>query len=158
MLSGQLIESVWNNNRGGYNAGDEGENAANNENQQYRMQYFQSGAYKLSQANGEPEGQSFLTLEWTNQHGCGGTEDTDPHKMNCNLVLQYMCQEEPGSNEDDDIRNGQTQTRRTTINSTISTKMSTRQITESGTPSRTTGVSTSLLNSMIIVTRENATR
>ncbi|PIK57202.1 hypothetical protein BSL78_05901 [Apostichopus japonicus] len=26
-----------NNNRGGYNAGDEGENAANNENQQYRM-------------------------------------------------------------------------------------------------------------------------
>ncbi|PIK57203.1 hypothetical protein BSL78_05902 [Apostichopus japonicus] len=28
--------------------------------------------------------------------------------MNCNLVLQYMCQEEPGSNEDDDIRNGQT--------------------------------------------------
>lgn len=98
-----------NNNRGGYNAGDQGDNAANNENQQYRMQYFQSGPFKTFQEDGEltGEGQSYLTLEWTNQHGCGGTEDTDPHKMNCNLVLQYMCQEETGSNEDDDIRNGQ---------------------------------------------------
>ena len=37
------------------------------------------------------EGEStYLTLEWTNQHGCGGNEDTDPHKLNCNIVLQYM--------------------------------------------------------------------
>ena len=31
-------------------------------------------------------------MEWTNQHGCGGDEDSDPHKLNCNIVLQYMCQ------------------------------------------------------------------
>ena len=34
-----------------------------------------------------------MTLEWTEQHGCGGNEDTDPTKQNCILVLQYMCQE-----------------------------------------------------------------
>ena len=32
-------------------------------------------------------------MEWTNQHGCGGNEDSDPHKLNCNVVLQFMCQE-----------------------------------------------------------------
>ena len=25
--------------------------------------------------------------EWTNQHACGGNEDNDPHKPNCNLVI-----------------------------------------------------------------------
>ena len=29
-------------------------------------------------------------MEWTNQHGCGGNEDTDAHKLNCNIVMQYM--------------------------------------------------------------------
>ena len=38
------------------------------------------------------QGRSFLNIEWTNQHGCGGNEDTDPHKVNCNLVVQYLCQ------------------------------------------------------------------
>ena len=33
---------------------------------------------------------SKMTIEWTNQHGCGGNEDSDPHKVNCNIVLQYM--------------------------------------------------------------------
>lgn len=37
---------------------------------------------------------SYLDVEWTNQHGCGGSEDSDPHKQNCNLVLQFMCQNE----------------------------------------------------------------
>ena len=47
-------------------------------------------------ANGQltGQGQSLLTVEWTNQHGCGGDEDTDPHKLNCNIVLQYMCQDD----------------------------------------------------------------
>ena len=31
-----------------------------------------------------------LVIEWTNQHGCGGNEDNDPHKLNCNIVIQYM--------------------------------------------------------------------
>lgn len=33
-----------------------------------------------------------MTVEWTDQHGCGGSEDTDPTKQNCIIVLQYMCQ------------------------------------------------------------------
>ena len=34
-----------------------------------------------------------MTIEWTNQHGCGGNEDTDPQKQNCNMVLQFMCED-----------------------------------------------------------------
>jgi hypothetical protein len=49
-----------------------------------------SAANPQAQVNG---GQSLLTVEWTNQHGCGGNEDSDPHKLNCNLVMQYMCQD-----------------------------------------------------------------
>lgn len=44
------------------------------------QKYFQSG----------PSASSSLTIEWTNQHGCGGNEDSDPHKLNCNIVIQYM--------------------------------------------------------------------
>ena len=39
-------------------------------------------------------------MEWTNQHGCGGNEDDDPHKLNCNLVLQYMVQDYDGMSQD----------------------------------------------------------
>ena len=39
-------------------------------------------------------GDSYMTIEWTNQHGCGGNDDTDPHKVNCNMVIQYMCQDD----------------------------------------------------------------
>lgn len=33
-----------------------------------------------------------MSTEWTDQHGCGGSEDSDPTKQNCDLILQYMCQ------------------------------------------------------------------
>ncbi|XP_065830069.1 protein DD3-3-like [Oscarella lobularis] len=81
-----------NNNRGGYNVGDLTNQRATKEDQQYPMKFFQSGPYKLYGGTGE--GQSIYTIEWTNQHGCGGNEDSDPHKLNCNLVLQYMCQKD----------------------------------------------------------------
>jgi hypothetical protein len=45
------------------------------------QRYFQSGL----NAN------SYLKLEWTHQHGCGGNENMDPTKQNCYLVLQYLC-------------------------------------------------------------------
>ena len=54
--------------------------------------YFQSDSKHKVRPNGE--GKTYLTVEWTIQHGCGGNEDTDPHKVNCNLVLQYMCQDD----------------------------------------------------------------
>jgi hypothetical protein len=37
---------------------------------------------------------SILGIEWTNQHGCGGNELGDPWKLNCELILQYMCTSE----------------------------------------------------------------
>ncbi|XP_070559547.1 protein DD3-3-like [Ptychodera flava] len=88
-----------NNNRGGYNVGDVGDDPSDDESEQYRMQFFQSSG----------QGESYLTIEWTNQHGCGGSEDNDPHKTNCNMVLQYMCQEDVNSatGSDDTLRNGE---------------------------------------------------
>ena len=49
------------------------------------QQYFQSAMVG--------QGTSRLTIEWTNQHGCGGDENRGPHKLNCNIVLQYMVQD-----------------------------------------------------------------
>ncbi|XP_060076266.1 protein DD3-3-like [Ylistrum balloti] len=95
-----------NNNRGGYNVGDATEDKANNnEGKQYRMKYFQSGSWKTKTNDA---GKSFLSVEWTNQHGCGGNEDTNPQKQNCHLVLQYMCQDDVDSptGTDDTLRNG----------------------------------------------------
>lgn len=89
-----------NNNKGGYNIGDVGDVPSVNESEHYRMKYFQSDA----------TGQSMLTIEWTNQHGCGGNEDTNPQKQNCIIVLQYACQDdvpEPRGG-DDSFRNGKT--------------------------------------------------
>ena len=48
----------------------------------------------------EPKGKSFLAVEWTNQHGCG---DDD---LNCNIVLQYMCQAHGEAGPRETLRNG----------------------------------------------------
>ena len=34
----------------------------------------------------DKRGKSHLVIEWTNQHGCGHGD------LDCNIVLQYMCQ------------------------------------------------------------------
>ena len=52
--------------------------------------FFQSGPAANKQTGA---GGSHMTIEWTNQHGCGGNEDTDPQKQNCNMVLQFMCED-----------------------------------------------------------------
>jgi hypothetical protein len=67
-----------NNNRGGYNVGEATLSRAGDEKKQYRMKYFQSGVV----------GNSELTVQFTNQHGCGN------EKLNCNIVLQYRCQDD----------------------------------------------------------------
>lgn len=80
-----------NNARGGYNVGDlEDTPAGNDATKQYNMHYFQSGPSANRQTGA---GASQLTIQWTNQHGCGGNEDTDPQKQNCNMVLQFMCED-----------------------------------------------------------------
>ncbi|XP_055882286.1 protein DD3-3-like isoform X2 [Biomphalaria glabrata] len=89
-----------NNNRGGYNVGDKTDlqSGATEENQ-YNMKYFQSSNWETG------KGKTFLTLEWTNQHGCGGNSANSQQKQNCMLILQYMCQDNDPS-ADDYIRNG----------------------------------------------------
>ena len=50
-------------------------------------------------------------MEWTNQHGCGGNEDDNPNKLNCQLILQYMCEPARAANQavqKDDLRDGTT--------------------------------------------------
>jgi len=72
-----------NNNRGGYNVGDRDDTPSGAAVQkQYRMKYFMSHP---------TAGKTYLDVEWTAQHGCGGNEDDDPHKVNCNMVIQFMC-------------------------------------------------------------------
>ncbi|WAR25705.1 DD3-like protein [Mya arenaria] len=93
-----------NNDRGGYNVGDKtSEPAGDNAENQYNMNYFQSGPFVFT-ASGT--GGSQLTLEWTNQHGCGGNEDSDPQKQNCNLVIQYMCEDTFDSSLKTQLRDG----------------------------------------------------
>lgn len=101
-----------NNNKGGYNVGDQGADPSNNEGGQYRMKYFQSGPFKTLNNNA---GKSYLEMEWTNQHGCGGNEDTNPQKQNCQMILQYMCQDDVDSSTGtaNTLRNGQRTERQT---------------------------------------------
>lgn len=84
--NGNRMFDSQNNNRGGYNKGDVDDTAAGgNFNDQYDMTYYESEA---DTSNG---GASTLMIEWTNQHGCGGNEHNDEHKLNCDIVIQYMC-------------------------------------------------------------------
>ena len=62
-----------NNNKGGYNVGDQGADASSSEDEHGVLTYY-SG--------------SKLCMEWTNQHGCGaGTQG----KTECQMVIQYTC-------------------------------------------------------------------
>lgn len=81
--NGNRMFDSQNNNRGGYNKGDvDDQAAADNFRKQYDMMYYMS----------DPRGgSSELSIEWTNQHGCGGNEHGDPHKLNCQITIQYMC-------------------------------------------------------------------
>ena len=60
--------------------------------------YFQSG--NTHKAQNEGKGQSRFTVEWTNQHGCSNKD------LNCNIVLQYMCQPDTDTMKENTIRNG----------------------------------------------------
>jgi len=94
--NGNRMFDSQNNNRGGYNVGDKTDQAANRESLQYQMKYFESG----------PNAGTYLTFEWTNQHGCGGNNN-EPHKTHCDVIIQYMC-EDPGDkkNARDTMRDG----------------------------------------------------
>ncbi|CAF3378034.1 unnamed protein product [Rotaria socialis] len=87
-----------NNNKGGYNVPDAtAQPYGTNASLQYYLQFFQSGA----------TGATVLRFVWTNQHGCGGNEETNSPKQVCNIILQYMCQDDDiDDNNLDKFRNG----------------------------------------------------
>lgn len=68
----------------------------NNGNRLFDTQNNAKGGYCWGPAMSYYEG-SQLTVEWTNQHGCGNP------KLECNLVIQYMCGYTPESENADDI-------------------------------------------------------
>ncbi|CAF1599195.1 unnamed protein product, partial [Didymodactylos carnosus] len=87
-----------NNNKGGYNVPDATDKPyGTNSSLQYYLKFFQSGKV----------GKTILRFIWTNQHGCGGDESTNPTKQKCEIILQYMCQNGNIDEQDlDKFRNG----------------------------------------------------
>ena len=66
------------------------------------MKYFESGA----DSGSDP---SELTVVWTNQHGCGVNDADNPNKLNCQILLQFMCCDDEGGcggGGDDPLRDG----------------------------------------------------
>jgi len=96
--NGDRLMDTQNNNRGGYNVGDKSATdaaPANNPVQPPATNFdFNSLNTPMQYGLGYFEG-STVQFEWTNQHGCGGNEASDPYKLNCNLVFQYMCNTPP---------------------------------------------------------------
>jgi hypothetical protein len=107
--NGDRLFDSQNNNRGGYNVGDKGKDAFS---ESSRAQ--EPGSVFASELNEDQYSMIFyessiLGIEWTAQHGCGGSElggpsspQDDPNHLNCNMVLQYMCNTDPaivGNNE-----------------------------------------------------------
>jgi len=81
-----------NNNNGGYNVADRLSTPAKTEEDQHKAIYFQSGKAGFSE----------LSVEWWSQHGCGKKDENDANWIDCQVILQYMCQDADSST----IRNG----------------------------------------------------
>jgi len=97
---GDRMFDSQNNNRGGYNVGDKSATAATSSGDQNTDTTFSQSKFDtLYDINTQTAVQypmvyyegSVLSIEWTNQHGCGGNEDGDANTLNCNIVAQYMC-------------------------------------------------------------------
>ena len=74
-----------NNARGGYQVGDDCKQAcSNNRRNKYDENALGAGKGQMKFYEG-----SRLTLEWTNQHGCGDAQKN----VKCGLVVQYMCED-----------------------------------------------------------------
>jgi len=89
------------NPRGSNDRLNEANTNRNNGNRLFDSQNNAKGGYCVGPPMTFYEG-SLLSVEWTNQHGCGSNP-----KMVCNMVIQYMC----GTTEDDPlvrIRDGTT--------------------------------------------------
>ena len=107
--NGDRLFDSQNNNRGGYNVGDKNADAFDE-----NSVATEPGSVFTTELNEDQYSMIFyensiLGIEWTAQHGCGGSErggpkspEDDPNHLNCNMVLQYTCNTDPvvvGNNE-----------------------------------------------------------
>lgn len=89
--NGDRLFNSQNNNRGGYNVGDKGEDAFDGGSTASEPGAIFNAELNLDQYSMIFFSGSILGVEWTVQHGCGGNEQSDPHKVNCNMVMQFTC-------------------------------------------------------------------
>jgi len=101
LLASVFGDLYMQNPRGSNDRLNEANTDRNNANRLFDSQNNAKGGYCVGPSMSFYEG-SLLTIEWTNQHGCGQST-----KLWCNMVIQYMC-----SNKDDDptirVRDGTT--------------------------------------------------
>eukprot|EP00343_Euplotes_focardii_P007404 CAMPEP_0205821278 /NCGR_PEP_ID=MMETSP0206-20130828/6313_1 /ASSEMBLY_ACC=CAM_ASM_000279 /TAXON_ID=36767 /ORGANISM="Euplotes focardii, Strain TN1" /LENGTH=641 /DNA_ID=CAMNT_0053116635 /DNA_START=27 /DNA_END=1952 /DNA_ORIENTATION=+ len=107
--NGNRLFDSQNNNRGGHNVGDRTDEAFSGNNPEARIGNQNTGKANPDLTFNPADDTKFqyqmvfyegseLSVEWTNQHGCGGREHAegdlpaDSHKLNCNFVMQYMCE------------------------------------------------------------------
>ena len=81
--NGNRLFDSQNNANGGYYVADKTDQPATTEDGQHKAIYFQSGETGISE----------LAIEWWNQHGCGKKNGDDANWVDCQIVLQYMCQD-----------------------------------------------------------------
>jgi len=97
--NGNRVFDSQNNNKGGYNVGilntNQNGNKADTEDGDKEKEQNQ----ELFMASSPSTGKTFIPIRWTNQHGSGGDEDTNPTKLNSNFVIQMMCQDKQAGDE-----------------------------------------------------------
>jgi hypothetical protein len=85
LMAVALGDLYMHNPRGSNDRLNEANTNRNNGNRLFDSQNNAKGGYCIGPQMTYYEG-SQLSVEWTNQHGCGSNP-----KMQCNLVIQYMC-------------------------------------------------------------------
>jgi len=101
LLTFALCDMYLQNPRGSNDRLNEANTNRNNGNRLFDSQNNAKGGYCVGPQMSFYEG-SMLSVEWTNQHGCGSNP-----KLVCNIVIQYMC----GTTDDEPlelIRDGTT--------------------------------------------------
>mmetsp|Transcript_15846 Transcript_15846/g.22299 ORF Transcript_15846/g.22299 Transcript_15846/m.22299 type:complete len:645 (-) Transcript_15846:297-2231(-) len=88
--NGNRLFDSQNNNRGGYNKGDFGTQGFSANGGEMPSTPFTKELNAEQYSEMYYEG-SVLPVEWTAQHGCGGSEENDAHKLNCNMLIQFTC-------------------------------------------------------------------
>lgn len=129
--NGDRLFDSQNNNRGGYNVGDQTDQAftasdTSDEPGSFFNRELNKDQYSMVFFSG-----SKLGIEWTAQHGCGGNEETNPQDNNCNIVIQFTCNTNNQTQTDmalqvelKDGRNTLTPDRANTIDAIASTQAS----------------------------------